>query len=59
MRRLAISALASVIGWIFALSWLAFLVWRMPREEMHLRQVFGEEYAAYVQRSSRLIPGLY
>lgn len=52
-------ALASVIGWIFALSWLAFLVWRMPREEMHLRQVFGEEYAAYVQRSSRLIPGLY
>jgi protein-S-isoprenylcysteine O-methyltransferase Ste14 len=28
-------------------------------EEAHLCKIFGPDYAAYMRRTSRLIPGLY
>lgn len=50
---------ASVLGWLLALGWLILLLRRIPKEEVHLSKVFGEEYNAYVRRSARLLPGLY
>ena len=38
---------------------LAALVRRMNVEEAALRQGLGEAYAAYVQRTRRLVPGVY
>jgi protein-S-isoprenylcysteine O-methyltransferase Ste14 len=50
---------ASLLGGLLTLGWLVLLLRRIPKEEEHLREFFGEEYDAYVRRSARLLPGLY
>jgi len=50
---------ASLLGWLLTLGWLVLLLRRIPKEEAHLGEIFGEEYDAYVRRSARLLPCLY
>ncbi len=50
---------ASALSWLFTLGWVVLLLRRIPMEESHLGNIFGEEYAAYVRRSARLLPGVY
>jgi protein-S-isoprenylcysteine O-methyltransferase Ste14 len=44
---------------VLYLVFVAAQLWRMTFEERTLRLVFPGEYAAYCQRTARLIPGLY
>ena len=60
LGRLGITlAFASALSWLFTVGWLVLLVRRIPMEESHLGNIFGEEYDAYVRRSARLLPGIY
>jgi protein-S-isoprenylcysteine O-methyltransferase Ste14 len=46
-------------NWIFfAACVLSFagLLWRVPREEQMMVEVFGDEYRAYMQRTGRFLP---
>ena len=52
-------ALASILGWLFALGWLIAILRRIRLEEAHLRGIFGADYDAYASRTARLIPGLF
>ncbi len=52
-------ALASVLGWIFALIWLALILRRIRLEEAHLRELFGADYETYALRTPRLLPHVY
>ena len=59
-RKLAWSLLfASAIAWALVPAWLVLIVRRIHREETHMTELFGAEYAAYASRTSRLIPGVY
>jgi protein-S-isoprenylcysteine O-methyltransferase Ste14 len=46
-------ALASPLGWAFALLWFLMLARRIRLEEAHLRKIFGPDYATYSRRTSR------
>ena len=50
---------ASAPGWFLALTWVIWLVKKVNLEEEHLRNMFGNEYEAYAQRTARLLPGIY
>jgi protein-S-isoprenylcysteine O-methyltransferase Ste14 len=52
-------ALASPPAWAFALLWFLVLARRIHLEEAHLRKIFCPDYAAYVRRTSRLLPGVF
>jgi protein-S-isoprenylcysteine O-methyltransferase Ste14 len=52
-------AFRSWIGVILTTATLVPLIARIDAEERLLRSQFGEKYAAYCARTSRLIPGLY
>jgi protein-S-isoprenylcysteine O-methyltransferase Ste14 len=52
-------ALASPLGWLFAVLWFLMLARRIRLEEVHLRKIFGTDYAAYMRRTSRLLPGVF
>jgi len=52
-------AFRSVAGLLISALILVPLVARMHAEERLLRSEFGDEYNAYCERTSRLIPGLY
>jgi len=60
IRKLAWPLLfASIIGWALLPVWLVLLSMRIRREEAHMTELFGTEYAAYARRTARLLPGLY
>ena len=50
---------ASVIGWAMVLVWVFILRGRILVEEAHMRELFGEEYDDYCQRTARLIPAVF
>lgn len=50
---------ASIIGWLLVLGWILIIHRRISLEEPHLKKLFGENYEAYAQRTSRLLPGIY
>jgi|SRR5579864_6321202 len=50
---------ASGFGWLLALAWALLLTRKVDIEEAHLRKLFGAEYEAYAQKTSRLLPGIY
>jgi protein-S-isoprenylcysteine O-methyltransferase Ste14 len=50
---------ASPLAWALGLVWAALVARRIPREEAHLRRLFGADYEAYAARTARLIPGVY
>jgi len=50
---------ASVLGWVFAVAWIALLFRKVTGEETHLRDLFGAEYEAYARHTARLLPGVY
>lgn len=50
---------ASAPGWLLALAWAVLLLKKMGLEEEHMRNIFGNEYEAYAQRTARLLPGIY
>ena len=50
---------ASALGWMLALTWAVLLLKKVSVEEEHLRNMFGNEYEAYAQRTARLLPGIY
>src|SRR5262249_47339410 len=50
---------ASAVGWGLAAAWLLVLLRRIRLEEAHLRTEYGDSYARYAARTSRLIPGVY
>lgn len=51
--------LASAIGWVLMPAWVLLLYRRIRREESHMTELFGAEYAAYARRTARLLPGMY
>lgn len=60
LRKLAWPLLfASAIGWVLMSVWLLLLYRRIRREESHMAELFGAEYAAYARRTARLLPGVY
>ena len=59
VRAASALTFASTIGWMLAAAWLIVLLRRMRLEEAHLQAEFGDGYARYAARTSRLIPGLY
>ena len=60
VRKLAWPLLfASPIGWALLPAWLVLISKRIRREEAHMTELFGAEYAAYAHRSARLLPGIY
>lgn len=60
VRKLAWPLLfASPIGWALLPVWLMLISKRIRREEAHLTELFGTEYAAYASRTARLLPGMY
>jgi protein-S-isoprenylcysteine O-methyltransferase Ste14 len=60
VRKLAWPLLfASPIGWALLPVWLVLLSKRIRREEAHMTELFGTEYAAYAHRTARLLPGMY
>lgn len=52
-------ALASVLAWISLLASILLTRRRIRLEQLHLRKTFGPEYGNYMERTSRLIPGVY
>jgi protein-S-isoprenylcysteine O-methyltransferase Ste14 len=50
---------ASILGWLLMLGWILIIHRRISLEEPHLKKLFGEDYEAYSQRTSRLLPGIY
>ena len=50
---------ASALGWLIALAWVILLLRKVRVEEEHLRNMFGNEYETYAQRTARLLPGVY
>jgi protein-S-isoprenylcysteine O-methyltransferase Ste14 len=52
-------ALASILGWLFALGWLIAILRRIRLEEAHLHKIFGAGYDAYASRTARLVPGIF
>ena len=50
---------ASVLGWVSLAVAVALVRRRIRLEENHLHGVFGQTYEAYVQRTARMLPGLY
>ena len=50
---------ASALGWLLALTWAILLLKKVSVEEEHLRNMFGNEYETYAQRTARLLPGVY
>ncbi len=60
LGRIGIALLfASALGLFFALVWAIFILYRIPREEAHLRRVFGPSYDLYSRHTARLVPGIY
>lgn len=49
----------SVIAWALAVLWWVLLLSQIRAEEVHLRQLFGEEYEAYARHTARLVPGFF
>ena len=49
---------ASALGWLLALTWAVLFLKKVTVEEEHLRNMFGNEYEAYAQRTARLLPGM-
>jgi protein-S-isoprenylcysteine O-methyltransferase Ste14 len=47
------------LGLVVMLAPTAALIYRIHVEEIALREAFGPEYAAYSQRTKRLVPGIY
>ncbi len=52
-------ALSSLVGMAMAIFLIPLLIWRMGTEEEMLLAQFGDEYREYMQRTKRLIPGIY
>jgi protein-S-isoprenylcysteine O-methyltransferase Ste14 len=52
-------AFRSALGVILAALIIPLLLARIHSEEAMLRSQFGDQYDAYCQRTSRLIPGIY
>jgi protein-S-isoprenylcysteine O-methyltransferase Ste14 len=52
-------AFRSGVGMLLTAVTILPLVTRIRAEERLLRTQFGDEYAAYCARTSRLVPGLY
>jgi protein-S-isoprenylcysteine O-methyltransferase Ste14 len=52
-------AFRSGIGILLTIAMIPPLVARMHSEEALLKDQFGDEYRAYIARTSRLIPGIY
>lgn len=50
---------ASLPGWLLVIGWILIVHRRITLEEPHLRKIFGQDYEAYSQRTSRLLPGIY
>jgi protein-S-isoprenylcysteine O-methyltransferase Ste14 len=60
VRKLAWPLLfASPIGWALLPAWLVLISKRIRREEAHVTELFGAEYAAYASRTARLLPRIY
>lgn len=51
---------ASVIGWVVVLASVLLVRRRIKLEEIHLRAIFGDDYASYTEHTAhRLVPGIY
>lgn len=50
----------TAMWWVLvgALFFLIFILWRTPREEAKLIEVFGDAYRSYMQRTGRFLPKL-
>ena len=60
VSRIALAlSLASVLGWVLALSWLLLILRRIRLEEAHLRELFAADYDAYAARTACLLPCIY
>jgi len=51
-------SLASILAWGFAIGWLWVNLERVRLEEAHLREIFGEDYERYAERTGRFFPML-
>ena len=51
--------LTSSLGWLLAATWTILLLRQATLEEKHLRSLFGSDYEDYMQRTARLLPGIY
>lgn len=49
----------SVVAWVLAVAWWALLLRQVRIEEVHLHQLFGEEYDAYARETAKLVPGVF
>lgn len=47
-----------IAGPAFLLTFIPLLLFRIPREEHMMRELFGDDYAAYMDRTGRLFPRL-
>lgn len=56
----ALALMTGLVVWvgIAGLAFAAFILWRVPREEARLIEVFGDEYRAYMRRTGRFFPKL-
>ena len=52
-------ALSSIIGLLYVVPVVVFIIWRTGREESMLIAEFGKEYEAYMKETKRLIPFVY
>ncbi len=49
----------SVVAWVLAAFWWALLLRQIRIEEVHLRDIFGDEYEAYSRQTAKLVPGVF
>ena len=51
--------LQSLVYFVIFIIYLVFIILGIPGEEKGLRQVYGEQYVAYIQHTKKLIPFVY
>jgi protein-S-isoprenylcysteine O-methyltransferase Ste14 len=49
----------SAVAWVLAVLWWLLLLRQMRIEEVHLRNLFGDEYEAYAQQTAKLVPSVF
>lgn len=56
----ALALMTGLVVWVgvAGLVFAAFVLWRVPREEARLIEVFGDDYRAYMRRTGRFLPKL-